>query len=244
MLLPTPEAGLDAIRQELLGLARQGEALAREKLLEMHRYFIQRLASSFCCRHLEWGRDDELSIVLLAFNEAIDRYREERGVPFLVYARRVIKTRLIDFQRQERRRAEHEVSFDSAESSTGYELAESKLAWEKYNEEVLVRERAAELVQYENLLIAYGLSLAELVRASPKHKDTRSLLINAARRLVGEPLLFAYLEEKKKLPVQELARLTGLSVKTVERGRKYIVAVSLILGYPEKFSYLNSYLLI
>lgn len=238
MPLPKPEAWLEATRQELLDRAKQGEARARERLLETHQYFVQRVASSFCHRHLEWGRDEELSVGLLAFNEAIDRFNEEKEVPFLAYARQVIRTRLIDFQRQERRRAAHEVSLDFQVNSA----PEGDVAWPAYNHEILVQERAAELAQYEQLLATFGLSLAELARVSPKHRDTRALLIGAARMLVGKPQLFGYLEEKKRLPVQELARLTGLSTKTIERGRKYIVAISLMLGYPEEFSYLNSYL--
>ena len=47
------------------------------------------------------GQDEELSIVLLAFYEAILGYEKKRGA-FLAYASRGIRSRLIDYYRKEK----------------------------------------------------------------------------------------------------------------------------------------------
>lgn len=64
---------------------------ARESFLAESQTFIRHVASQACFRSLEWGRDDELSEALIAFNEAIDLFVEDKGVPFLAYARVLIK---------------------------------------------------------------------------------------------------------------------------------------------------------
>lgn len=40
----------------------------------------------------------------------------------------------------------------------------------------------------------------------------------------------------------ELEKLTGLSRKTLERGRKYIIAMALLINSREDYLYLSSYL--
>ncbi|PKM79684.1 MAG: hypothetical protein CVU88_05275, partial [Firmicutes bacterium HGW-Firmicutes-13] len=80
----------------LLLQAVNGNLNSREQLIEKNRPFILREASRFCNRFLEWGRDEELSIALMALNEAIDAYRKEDG-QFEALARLVIKRRIIDY---------------------------------------------------------------------------------------------------------------------------------------------------
>ncbi|TDA70085.1 MAG: RNA polymerase sigma-I factor [Clostridia bacterium] len=224
--------------EELVARARLGDALAREQVLAEHRPWVQKVASATCRRFLEWGRDEELSVALLAFNEAIDRYDASRGVPFLAYARQVVRSRLVDFLRRETRERERFI--------LGLEAAgtwpEAELAREKYDREMAAAERAAEISAYAAVLQEFGLSLAELARVSPKHRDSRQLMLRAARTLAEHQELFQHLVAKKKLPLVELSLASGIPRKTLEKGRKYIVAVSLILGQPEEFTYLYSYL--
>ncbi|MBC7335175.1 MAG: hypothetical protein H5U01_02725 [Clostridia bacterium] len=42
--------------------------------------------------------------------------------------------------------------------------------------------------------------------------------------------------------MQELARASRVHRKTLERGRKYLIALALVLGAPEKYSHLAAYL--
>ncbi|MEW6426259.1 MAG: RNA polymerase sigma-I factor [Bacillota bacterium] len=216
--------------------ARAGDPAAREKILEELRQFVLQVVSRVCRRRLEWGRDDELSIGLMALNEAIDRYREERRVPFLAFARLLVKSRLTDYLR---RQAREPVFLDGEEAAAGAEIARAR---EEHWAHEAALEREEEIKEFNRLLNSYGISFADLVKCSPKHGDTRRALLQAARRLSAHQDLMGNLLRTKRLPVLELAKLTGVHPKTLERGRKYIIAVALIWYHCEDFLYLCSYL--
>ncbi len=217
--------------------AQEGDPQARSRLLEEHRLFIQKVAGRLCGRKLRWGEDDELSEALIAFNEAIDTFRSACGVPFLAYARRVIRNRLVDFYRKEAR-----AHAALAPSGEGGQLAgECGEAHAAFTREVAAREREEEIRQYAAELEGYGISFERLVRVSPKHRDSRAQLAALARELAEDEALFSYLEETKKLPLQAMSG-GKLSRKTLERHRAYIIALALIFRKPEEYPYLASYL--
>jgi RNA polymerase sigma factor len=66
----------------LLAKAKQGDVDARNTLVEAHRSFIFNVVLSSCRRSLQWGRDDELSIGLIAFDEAVTRFEPEETYRF------------------------------------------------------------------------------------------------------------------------------------------------------------------
>lgn len=88
----------------------------------------------------------------------------------------------------------------------------------------------------------YGISFEDLVKVSPRHRDYRINLLRAAFQLAESPLLMEYLTGRKQLPLNELEKASGLKRKTLERGRKFIIASALILSRPEQFVYLRSYI--
>lgn len=228
---PQPEPRVDLF---LLREAKQGVPAARERLIESNQGFVYKVACEHCRRNLAWDYDDELSVALIAFDEAIDTYDEDRGAPFLGYARLVIKNRLTDYLRKEHRHTGRCVPAE--------EVRAQELLREEYGEEIWVEECAAEISRYESLLSAYGLSLADLVDATPKHQRLRRQLIAAARALVRDCDCLAYFRERKKVPLQELSRITGLPLKVLERGRRYIVGLGLVFAHPEEFPFINAHL--
>lgn len=222
--------------KELLMKAQIGDAVAREVLLEENRLFIHKVTCHYCQKQLQWGQDDELSIAFLAFDEAIDKYKEERETPFLVFARLLIKHRLVDFFRREKKLSVISLGEEA------WSAKESSLAWEKYSEEIIIRERQEEIKAYEKLLARYNLNLTELVVVTPKHKSARQQFIWVASLLAKKTNLFEHFTKTKKLPLKELEQVCRIKRKTLERHRKYIAAISLIFGYPEEFTYLYSHL--
>ena len=92
--------------------AQAGNDLMRDTLLKNYTPFILNVASSACNRYLKMGEDDEASIGLLAFNEAIDKYSPDKGAKFLTFAEVVIKRRLTDFFRKESRFTSKVVPFN------------------------------------------------------------------------------------------------------------------------------------
>lgn len=231
---------LEDYTAQYLNQARNGDASAREKILLESKPFIHSTAVKFCGRSLEWGRDDELSIGLMAFNEAIDRFQEERKIPFLAFVRLVIKSRLADYFRSEVRHRHQPLEYQVAD----YEpiQMETKQAWENYLREAEVRERQEEVIEFQKELSRHGISVSELVETSPKHRDSREGLIAVAKMVAERPELMEHLIRTKRLPVKELALLSGLHRKTIEKARRYIIAMSLLLHQRERFIYLYSYL--
>ena len=194
----------------------------------------------YCNRSLEWGRDEELSIGLLAFNEAIDRFEEKRNIPFLGFARLVIKSRLADYFRREARHRHQPLEYQINDSAT-VQLDTSQ-AWENYLQEAERQERQEEVMEFQQELIRYGISVGELVDASPKHRDSREGLLGVAQQVAETTTLMEHLLRTKRLPVKELALMSGLHRKTIEKGRRYIIAMALLLHQKDRFVYLFSYL--
>jgi RNA polymerase sigma factor len=224
--------------QNLLSLARSGDEQAREQLIRTYRSYIVEVAAGYCGRQLEWENDDELSISLLAFSEAIDTYNPSSGKEFRNYARMVIKNRLIDYFRKEARHRHLPLEGPSQDSEEVPQW-EAKMAWEQYREDQLAQERAEEMACFEQVLQFFGFSLGELERSCPKHRDTRDTLVRVARFLASREDLATYVNRYKQLPLKELSRATGVSRKVLKHGRQYILAVFLIVSRND-FSHLRS----
>jgi RNA polymerase sigma factor len=215
---------------------RNGNRVAREKLVEEHKPFVLKTAGQFCRRALEWGRDDELSIGLIAFNSAIDTFDPQKQVPFLPYCRVVIVNRLKDHVRKESRHW-NQGTLDDEDLSL-----ESRMAWDNYVNRTIEDERREELERFEEALSGYSIGFEDLVGISPRHRDYRLTLFRVASRLTQADSLMEYLVSKKQLPLGELEKASGVNRKTLERGRKFIIASALILSKPDEFVYLRSYI--
>ncbi|MCK9526010.1 MAG: RNA polymerase subunit sigma, partial [Limnochordia bacterium] len=101
-------------------------------------------------------------------------------------------------------------------------------------------ERREEIFRLDQLLSHYGIRFADLVKISPKHQDARNRALQVARTLAGEPEFLAYLTTKKSLPLKELEERVSVSRKTLERQRKYIICLTLVL--IGDFHHLREYL--
>lgn len=227
--------------EELVGQAQEGDAAARDLLIANCRSFVARLASRYCGRSLDWNNDDELSIGLIAFNEAIDSFNPSRHRKFLSHAREVIHHRLVDHFRREARNVHLPLEAVSPPDTEARGVSrEAAKAWEAYRQEILARERAEEICHYNRLLQEYGFSLKELKRECPKHRDTRKRLLEVARRVLANPQWVNYLRRYKRLPIKEIQEALGASRKVLETGRKYVIALTLI-GLEEDLEHLRGF---
>ncbi|OWZ84377.1 hypothetical protein [Natranaerobius trueperi] len=93
--------------------------------------------------------------------------------------------------------------------------------------------------QFEELLNNYYLSFDKLEKECPKHQKTRDTLVEVAKIIATDNKFLDYVKRKKRLPLIELVLRTGVSKKTLKRGRKYILAVTLIIS-DNRFVYLKS----
>lgn len=226
----------------LVRRAQEGDGRAREDLIEAYTPFVLRVAASVCGRFVALGRDDEASVALIAFGEAIDAFRPDRGGAFLSFAETVIRRRLVDYFRQQKRRevplSELEVE---DEEGNAFSPAEVDASLARHAAEEERRERQAEIASYQALLAEYGITFAELARLAPRHRDAREAAKAVARRIASEERFLDHLRRERALPLAELYRSGGLPVsrKTVERNRKYIIALTLILAGD--FPFLREY---
>ncbi|HEY8497649.1 MAG TPA: RNA polymerase sigma-I factor [Limnochordales bacterium] len=238
-----------AIRlQQLVRQAQQGDREARERLIATYRPFIMRAAASVSGRFVRAGQDDEASVAMMAFDEAISSYRQQGGRSFFSFAEMVIRRRLIDhFRREAGRRQEVPLSSLVAETEEGETAddplvqVEAREAQRQFEEEVLARERREEIQRLARELGALGIAFRDLVERTPRHRDARERALGVARILAETPELCRQVQRRGSLPLKELEAVAGVSRKTLERQRKYIIALALILSgnYPHLRDYLT-----
>lgn len=228
---------------DLVARAQAGDGNARTDLIRAFTPFVLRVVARVLGRYVRPEEDDEASVALLAFNEAIDRYRPERGAGFLPFCETVIRRRLVDYRRQQRAVPVEvplsvlEEREDEGESSFGrWEVDRSVEAMRREED---ARERREEIRRFTCLLAHYGIRLHDLVRASPRRRCARQRAVEVARVLAADPELTRHLRERRELPVNGLLSRVSLSRKTLERQRRYIIAVALVL--LEDFPYLRAY---
>lgn len=228
--------------EELLAMARDGDSAAREHLIRRFTPLALRVASQVTGRYVRMGEDDEVSVCLIAFNEAIDAYRADRGGSFVSFAEVVMRRRLIDHLRRTANRAESPLSAWDEEDEEGnvYNAVEVEQAVQEHARSVETRERAEEIARYADALRRYGISFQELPEICPKHEDARRRAIEVARAVASRTELANHLRNTGELPLKALEQIAGVSRKTLERQRKYIIAIAVIL--LEDLTYLRGYL--
>lgn len=236
----TNELLKDIPLDELIIKAQNGDDAILNYLLKSYQPFIAKCVSEVCKRYIDKERDDEFSIGLSAFNEAIRMFSPDRGSSFLTFANLVIKRKVIDYIRYQNKYPTSislDETYDEESMENPMELEAVK---ELYQEEQEAWYRKEEILEFKQKLAAYKLSLAEIAEVAPKHRDARETAVGIARLIREDPSLSEYVEQKKKLPIKELAKKVDVSKKTLERNRKFILAIFIILG--EDYVFLHEYL--
>lgn len=228
--------------ERLLNLVRRGDSQAREDLIKKYTPLVLRVGAQVSGHYVQVGRDDEVSVGLLALNEAIDRYDSQRSGSFAAFSEMVIKRRLIDYYRRHGKHPEiplSEVQTEDEDGNPAHPL-EDRQAAQVYSADEEARERREEIARYAKRLTEFGISFIELTTVSPQHADARERALEAARIVAENPLFREHLVTRKELPLKQLEGMVGVSRKTLERQRKFIIAVALIL--IDDFFMLRSYI--
>ncbi|RDY70247.1 MULTISPECIES: RNA polymerase sigma factor SigI [Halobacillus] len=231
----------DPSLDEQVASAKQGDDDARNEMLKQYQPFIAKSVSEVCKRYIDPKKDDEFSIGLLAFNEAIQSYSCDKGSSFLSFARLVIKRKVIDYIRNEQRRVPvtslDEDFHDEEQMENPLEISAAK---EKFQLETEAWHRKEEIMEFQSQLQKYKLSFDELIDASPKHRDARESAVQVARLVYEDEFLCSQVIDKGRLPIKDLVDRVDVSKKTLERNRKFIIALVLILNGD--YVYLKDYL--
>ncbi len=211
-----PEVYVDRIQK--------GQEELRSVLIKQYKPFILASAKRITSAAAE-GRD-EFSVALSAFNEAIDKYDSTRHKSFLTFCDLVINRRLIDHLRKNYRRREYPFTYFEAK---GNESLMERMQMEHADLMEENTEIKDEIREFSDNLLKYGITLEDLVKLAPRHLDSKLMCISLARRIATSPDLMLRLEETGMLPINDLLREINLSRKTVERNRKFIIALCLVL---------------
>ena len=216
---------------------------AREKLIQEQEQTILRTASAISRRYVSKS-DDEWSVALCAFSHAIDVYDETKG-DFLPFAQMLIRRELVDAYRAEARHdSELSVAPQILDGSAEPEEDTESVYLAVVRDSVAASERSLhdEIVAANAMLNEYGFRFFDLTECSPRQEKTRRECAAAIRGLLKDPpLLVELLRQNRKLPASELHSLSGVSRKTLDRYRKYIIMAALILSddYPQLAEYLK-----
>lgn len=188
--------------------------------------FIESETAKFLHRAPDLCNDDEVSIAMIAFHEAIQSYSKEKGA-FFSYAAVLIKNRLIDFYRHEKRHA-HVISIE-APTSEDKTLADTIPQEKDAYEDLELRDATKQEIEtLQNKLKPFGVSISDVATYCPKQKRTLEECKKVARFAVSHPELLKIVENSGRLPVQELVTGCDVSKKILERHRKYLIALLLI----------------
>jgi RNA polymerase sigma factor len=196
--------------------------------VEEYKPFISSCVQRATGKYFRFGEDDELSIGMIAFVEAINSYESMKG-NFLSFAQNIIKRRLIDYYRKEKKHS-NVISLNGTYEEDGETEKDLsvEVSIDNYSKEMLEEARRHELEELKYELQKWDISFAELVDASPKHDKTRKICKEIIKFLFSQPVLVTNILQKKYLPIAEIEKNLKIPRKKIERARKYIIAVLLI----------------
>lgn len=189
--------------------------------------FIKAQVSKLMKRPVNIQQDDEYSVAMIAFHEAINGYSKTRGT-FLSYASLLMRNRIIDFWRKNNRHNQV-ISINAPTSNEDQTIEDSLADDEDYQENLAIREATKEeIIELSTQLRAFDVSLTDIADNSPKQERT----LAACKRVVAYVKEDAELMEDflrtKRLPLKKLTDGSKVARKTIERHRKYIIGLLLI----------------
>lgn len=221
--------------------AAKEDIRAADELVREYLPFIKSETAKITNKKEADGHDDELGIAMFAFHEAIMSYSKTRGA-FLKFAKTVIHNRLIDYYRRERRYSGtlslyQTVEGDDKNRTLMEQIDSGKNEISDRHSRYAAKEEIAEFSQQ---LSQFGLNLTDIADNCPKQKRTMTACHNVLAYARENPLILEKLVSSGKLPISELTKGTGEERKTLERHRKYLIA--LFLAFTNGFEIIRGHL--
>lgn len=207
-----------------------GNQEMRNDLIKQYLPFIIKTTSSHLNRYIEVENNDELTIAMIAFDEAITKYDIDKG-GFISFAENVIRHRLIDYQRTSDKTII--LSYDDPNNTIGEHIADAT------NTEIELVEKD-ELTNYEHSLKRFGLSYDDLIECTPKHKKTRITAMSLGKKSSQETLIVEKLYSTYRLPITKIATRFKVTIKIIKRSKALITSV--IIAYIEKFDSITNWI--
>lgn len=221
--------------------AAKTDQAAADGLIRQYMGFIRSETVKFTHTVPENGHEDELSIAMLAFYEAVLAYEKGRGA-FLPYAARAIKNRLIDHYRREKRHG-NVISLHTplGTEEDGGELLDAIPGTGDHAEEYETRTASQrEIREFSDKLAQFGLTFSDVADNCPRQERTFAACRRALEFTRSAPELLRRVEATGKLPMNELAAGSGVERNTLERHRKYLAAI--LLAFTNGYEIIRGHL--
>lgn len=220
-------------------LAAQENSQAADGVVRQFLPLIKSETAKFINRSPREGVDDELSIAMLAFHEAILAYDPDKG-NFTSFAKLIMRNRLIDYARKENRQVQT-ISLASQTHEDGLTLEETLNTGHdnvaKHHDQ---RTAQREILEFQQVLAGYDINLTEVAESCPKQERTLQACHKVLAHARANSNLLKQLTRTKKLPLKQLALGSGVDRKTLERHRDYLVAI--LLAFTNGFDIIRNHL--
>ncbi len=198
---------------------------AADELISAYMPFIKSETAKFLNRPPDQS-DDELSIAMFAFYESIRNYSKLRG-SFLKFAALQIKNRLIDNYRKEKRN-KGQISLDVSEDDKADLKDTIRDEHDTYAENELREATQQEIMELSAQMESFGVSMSDVADNSPRQHRTLEICRKAIAFARKNPDILEEFLRTKRVPIAKLAEGAKVERKSLERHRRYLVAVLLI----------------
>ena len=208
--------------------AAKTNSLAANEIIKDYLPFIKSEAYKATGRIVVENRDDEVSIAMIAFHESIESYSKLKGT-FLNYAALIIKRKLIDYYRKEKRHLSTTSIDIPIEGDNQVKIVDTIEDKNNHYEETTTRDATRkEILELTSQLKSFGVSLTDIADNCPKQKRTLNTCHQVLQYARENPDIIDELKQTKRVPMSKLIEGTGAERKTLERHRKYILALLVI----------------
>lgn len=225
---------------DILAINAKNDENSIDILISQYENFILKCASAAARSYISKS-DDEWSVALAAFTEAIKKYSPDKG-SFLNFAELVIRRRIIDYIRSKSRYAPEILVKPS--------LFESEAEEEDYSMQSEIAKKVSssddnslkmEIYLINEVFSEYGFSFMDLADCSPKAEKTKRSCAKVVAFMINNPILISEMKIKQQLPLNLIEKNTKVPRKLLERHRKYIVAAVEIMSgdYPHLAGYMG-----
>lgn len=192
------------------------------QFIQDYQPFIIKVASETKNGYIDAHNDEELSIALIAFHEAMTKYEYDKG-SFLSFARLIISNRLKNYWKSESKHYH-----DDLEAASNYEAQDEHF------------ELQTEIHSFEEELLKFGITLEDLITDSPVHRDTRERATEIGCRTGADEELMYHLYSKRRLPITKISTKFKVSIKIIKGSKTFITGTALIIY--NKFSLIGEWI--
>ena len=191
-----------------------------DELIDQHIPFIIKSISDVTGRYVSGENDEELSVGMLGFNEAIERYDNEKG-HFLSFAKLVISSRIKNYLKGENK---HQHSSLEELVDKGLEIKDEYVEQEEDNSLLI-----EDINRLKSEISSFGFTLEDLVNEAPKQQATRTNAIYLSEQISKEEEFTSFMYLKKRLPIKKIVLRFQVTEKVIKRSKKFIISVVIII---------------